>query len=102
MTLKFLNVLLNLANSTRIARVTEQRMIRKSQGTVGICSRAGKFQLLSQIASDLIHSHVRNRCRLQQPRAIAVELPRLLFQSATVHPIEKAVSKLIESSRLPW
>src|SRR4029077_19869235 len=45
-----------------------------SQSAVGISRRARKLQLLGAIASNLVDPQHRNRCRLQQPPAIAIEL----------------------------
>lgn len=44
-----------------------------SQSAVGISRRARKLQLLGAIASNLVDQH-RNRCRVQQPPAIAIKL----------------------------
>src|SRR5579864_3047940 len=79
-----------------------QHSSQSSQGAVGVRSRARKFQLLSTIACNLIYSQFRDRCRLQQPPAITVEFFGLLFQPPTVHPVEKAVSKLTQCDGLTW
>jgi len=74
------------------------------QSTVGICSRARKFQLLGAIACDLVHSQTHNRCRLQQPPAVKVGLSRHFFQPGSIRPSQKPLSKVTESGgrALKW
>ena len=73
-----------------------------SQSAVGTCRRARKLQLLGAIACNLVDPQHRNRCRLSQPPAVTVELSGFLFESGIVHPIEKAISKLLEDRRFGW
>src|SRR6516165_11557202 len=72
------------------------------QSAVGIRGRARKFQLLGTITGDLVESHIRHRCRLQQPPAVSVELLGFLFQPGDVHPSQKALRKLAKRGRLKW
>ena len=75
----------SVANHLPLLRFVEHSS-QGPQSAVGISGRAWKFQLLGAIASDLVHFHLNNGGRLQQPPAVTVELSRPYFQPGGVHP----------------